>query len=570
MSKNYNDLKPQTNFGKKKLGKFIVFDIESNDWKDYVLGGIYDGETFESFSNVHDLCAKLDTFKNTKIFAHFGGIFDFLFLLDTWGIENSFDSDIVMRGSSVFTFKRGSNTFIDSSGILPFSLESAAKGFMVSHQKLSIDHTKKKTITPKLIKYLKHDCISLYEVIERFYAVDLLEGINFKPTLASQSLEVLRSYLTKSIPSINSRAKDEFIRQGYAGGRVEIFRPIYQSVAGKNLFYYDFNSLYPAVMRDLNVPGKIIRISKKVADLSIVDCEVEAPKNVFLPVLWKKGKNKFFFPTGKFRGVFPSSEIHEAVRAGYTIHKVFKSMEFENLGPLFKDYIDDLYRIKNDSTDPVRKMIGKLFLNAGYGRLAIKRDKEILVIDDGSNGLKPTDIFMGDYRLAKKPNYFRGFSHPAIGAFITAEARLKLYRAMLPIQDKVYYCDTDSIVTTEKLPVSNKLGELKLEGTSDRACFLLPKTYVFGNQVKMKGFPKEFAQSLNFQDFAEALDGDLRKFKTEIPEKLMRLRSAKNNNKSVLKVMEKTTRQIRSRYDKRKLLKINNEWTSEPLDVKEI
>jgi len=570
LSKQYNDLKPQTSFGRKKLGNFLVFDIESNNWKDFVIGGIFDGTDFRYFKNKSDFFNALDEYQNYKIYAHFGGIFDFLFLLDYWGIENNFDSDLILRGTSVFTFKRGSNTFIDSAGILPFSLDDAAKGFQVSHQKLSIDHKIKKTITPELIKYLKHDCVALYEIIERFYAVDLLEGVNFKPTIASQSLEVLRGYLTRPIPSINSKSKDEFIRRGFAGGRTEIFRPIYEGNGKKDLFYYDFNSLYPAVMRNLNVPGKIKRISKNVTDLSIIDCEVETPKNVFLPILWKRGKSKFFFPTGRFRGIFPSSEIHEAIRAGYTIHKVFRSLEFENLGPLFKDYIDDLYRIKNDSEDPTRKMLAKLFLNAGYGRMAIKRDKEIMVIDDGSNGLKPTDIYMGNYRLAKQKNYFRGFSHPAIGAFITAEARLKLYRAMLPIQDKVYYCDTDSIVTTEKLPVSRELGELKLEGRTDRACFLLPKSYIFGNEVKMKGFPKEFAQSLNFQDFAQALDGDLRKFKAVIPEKMVRLKSAKNNNGSVLKVMEKSTKEIRAKYDKRKLIKLNGEWTSEPIHVKEI
>lgn len=560
----FNALTPSTK-GRKQLGKFIVFDIESNNWKDYVIGGIFDGENFHHYDTLKGLTDALNKYDNVKIFAHFGGIFDFLFLINQWGVDKMLNCDLIMRGSSIFSFKMGSNTFYDSSGILPFSLEKAAKAFDVEHKKLNIDHSKTKYITKSLIKYLEHDCKALHEVISKFYEAKILRNVNFKATLASQSLEVLRKYLTAPIPSINNKEVDQFIRQAYAGGRVEIFKPIYED-SHAPLYYYDFNSLYPSVMQTMDVPGKLKRISKDITPLSFTDCIVEAPKDIYLPLLWQKTKQKFTFPVGKFRGVFPGLELIEAKKQGYIIHKVNKSFEFENLGSLFKDYINDLYFLKNNAKDNVQRQIAKLLLNAGYGRMAIKRERETLCIDDGGTGITPLDIYIGELRLAKKATHFKGFSHAGIGALVTAHARIKLFKAMQSVESELYYCDTDSIVTTKKMPCSTNIGELKLEGTANRACFLLPKTYIFNNDVKMKGFPKEFAQSLNFADFTQALEGDLRGLKTNIPGKLARIKSTKNEG-TILKVLNNSTRQIRSIYDKRILIKSKSEWTTRPINA---
>jgi len=570
LRKSYNSLLPAGKTCRKKLGDFVVFDIETNNWKEFVVGGIFDGAHYEHFDTLKGLCDGLNKFKNVKIFAHFGGIFDFLFLINEWGIQRILESDLIMRGSSIFSFSMAGNTFYDSSGILPFSLEKAAKAFNVAHQKLSVDHSKRKTLRGKqgreLLKYLEHDCKALYEIIERFYQAPILQNTNFKATLASQSLEVLRKYLSVPIPSINNPEVDEFIRLAYAGGRVEIFRPIYDS-PDTPLNYYDFNSLYPSVMRDMDVPGSLKGIHKSVTPLSFVDCEVESPNGLYLPLLWQKTKTKFIFPKGKFRGVFPGVELIEAEKLGYKIHKVHKSLEFNNLGPIFKDYITDLYNIKNSATNPVQKEVAKYLLNAGYGRMGIKRERESICIDDGSEGITPLDIFIGGLRLGKKESHFRGFSHPGIAALVTARARIKLHRAMLPVSDRLYYCDTDSIVTSASLPHSTRIGELKLEATANRACFLLPKTYVFGDSVKMKGFPKEFAQSKNFEDFKLAMEGDLRLMKTAIPGKLARIKSTKNNG-SILKVLNNSVLQLRSSYDKRILYQENGVWNSRPVNAK--
>jgi hypothetical protein len=202
--------------------------------------------------------------------------------------------------------------------------------------------------------------------------------------------------------------------------------------------------------------------------------------------------------------------------------------------------------------------------------MAIKRERKSICIDDGSAGITPLNILIGDLRLGQKDAHFRGFSHAGIGSLVTAHSRIKLYRTMRQVESRLYYCDTDSIITSASLPISKRLGELKLEDSTNRACFLLPKTYIFGKSVKMKGFPKEFAQSRNFTDFKIAMEGDLRSMKTPMPGKLSRIRSAKNNNGSILKVMNDSVRQLRSTYDKRILFLENGEWNSRPVDATQI
>jgi len=559
--KHYNaDIKPSKRDYKKEE-KRAVFDIESNNWKEYVVGGIYDGTTFRHFNTLKGLCDALDEFRHHKIYAHFGGIFDFLFTLNYWGLNDFLHEELIMRGSSVFQFKRGTNTFIDSAGILPFSLEEAARAFKVSHQKLEIDHSKKKRITKKLLKYLEHDCVALYECIAAFYNSPIIKNTKPKATLASTSIEVLKRHIKDPIPNLVSKEIDDFVRQGYAGGRVEIIKPLYNDKE-RQLHHYDFNSLFPAAMAAMQVPGKPIRETDTIHELGYSDATVECP-DIHLPLLWTRHNSQFLFPTGAFRGIFPGPELLEAQSLGYKI-RVHKTIVFENLGKIFEEYIHTLYELKSTTKDPVIRQTAKLLLNSGYGRMGIKRERESLCIDDGSDGIIPLNVFIGEYRLAKKPTFYRGFSNPAIAGFVTAHARIKLHRKARQLKE-LYYMDTDSLDTPEKLKTGAGLGELKLEASTNQACFLLPKAYAFGDEIKLKGFPKEFRQSLNFEDFAQALEGSLGAFKATIPERLARIKGAKNED--LLRVLNASEKEIRKRYDKRILFKNNGVWDTKPLNI---
>jgi len=77
---------------------------------------------------------------------------------------------------------------------------------------------------------------------------------------------------------------------------------------------------------------------------------------------------------------------------------------------------------------------------------------------------------------------------------------------------KIYYSDTDSIVTSQKLPeslVSNKdLGKLKLEHEIDKAIFISGKTYcLIDKNGKITNKAKGVKSScLTYKDYLDLLN----------------------------------------------------------------
>ena len=83
----------------------------------------------------------------------------------------------------------------------------------------------------------------------------------------------------------------------------------------------------------------------------------------------------------------------------------------------------------------------------------------------------------------------------SVAGFITASARAKLLAAMQQLVtqgDQVFMCDTDSVVTSGRLPASmvgSDLGQWDLEDSSPASdCeFVAPKQYTFRSRTKCKG-----------------------------------------------------------------------------------
>jgi hypothetical protein len=162
----------------------------------------------------------------------------------------------------------------------------------------------------------------------------------------------------------------DWVRQGYYGGRTEMF-----AEWGWDLRYFDVNSSYPASMlKDMPVGRMVVPKSTKMEVLrelarthvGFVECEVEIPKDCVLPPLPYKvpeGKRvvikrpsgeeyvvppgKLIFPTGKLTGVWDWEELklldHPLVKG--RIVRVIKSVWYEK-SPIFAEMVNDLYRYR--------------------------------------------------------------------------------------------------------------------------------------------------------------------------------------------------------------------------------
>ena len=99
------------------------------------------------------------------------------------------------------------------------------------------------------------NCVALYEVLNIFSKTifDLFKiNIQEVPTIASLALKIYRSNFMdepeKSKIGITDYNSYQKLIDGYSGGAVDVYKP--RSPIGENVYCYDFNSLYPTIMKN--------------------------------------------------------------------------------------------------------------------------------------------------------------------------------------------------------------------------------------------------------------------------------------------------------------------------------
>lgn len=626
--------------------EFEVADIEANYWTQEMLVGHYDGHTFRYFENSKEFLDFLfERRTSCTIYAHNGGAYDFLFFLQCL-VRNFRPGEyeihkFIPRGSSILTYQivkshetvgpRGGRktkkqriTFVDSLALLPMGLKKITESFGVESAKGEWDHDRYKYVCPELLEYLELDCKGLYESLKVFFNWPMVRRVKPSMTMASQALKIFQTTMIKNIMPLRGW-DEEFVRGGYFGGRTEIFKPFYihksspaisQSSLLKNiksdklLNYYDVNSLYPFVMRDNRFPVEIDERPMQIKwdKLGMWDCEVEVPKNMWVPPLGlamyidPKSKEvlpstqnkpgKFIFPVGTFRGRWTTDELHYACSLGVKIKKCYGGVTFKDGGTIFKDFIEMLYAIRIDpKSSPVDNMIAKLLMNSCYGRFGINTLREQMVIDDGQAEIlgsawefpfsdSQNNVFK--MRFAKVEEEVEMFTNVSIAAYVTSYSRIHMHKQYMKCKE-LFYTDTDSILTTTEFEQGKKLGEMKLEFQAELGCFLLPKSYSlvptaeWAKKLKIKegsaktalkgvSLSKEHVGRLNPMDFLAAYEGDFKALKFEVPAKMARMSTAMRHG-TFLHVSEASEKQIQATYDKREIIKNNRSFTTEPLII---
>jgi len=597
--KNLAVLLPLKNVEPEKCNK-IVFDIETINWVTPYSVGMYDGEnmiTFDGFDCIKEFIDYylVRKYRNSVAFAHNGGKFDFSFILQEL-VQKKYMRKYIIRpmraGSriiqiSISTKKKrivkGKEVIVigdtwtlrDSFAMLGFSLKKLTKSFDVKDKKGEFDHEKInrsnwKKLMPEWKPYLINDCKGLYQVLDKWesyliktYGISLRKSI----TIAQLSMQIYRTKYLK-MPLVNYKSQEKEIRKSYYGGRTEVFR-----MYGENLNYYDVNSLYPYVMYTKSMPVDLPIKSRriKVSDCAIAYAEIDCPSTIKYPVLpyrIDKGKGKLIFPTGKWKGWYCTPELRKAKQIGYNI-KIIRGYKFMARN-IFKKYISDLYKIKQKSKkNSVEYMCSKLLMNSLYGKFGQRREKESLIIfPDSPLGLEPIDFFEDLPVYIRKSESDATHILPAISSFIACYSRLEMYNYMEKAVNsgkKIYYMDTDSLVTNAKFKESEDLGGMEREYKIKNGIFLMPKMYAIKlsngkEEIKCKGFPKGTFKYNMFKKCIET--GDYSQFNYNKKKFASPFESMRRNKKFVS--MINLTRRVISRYDKRIVL---NNFDTDPKEV---
>lgn len=490
---------------------FATFDLESENWIDALCCGFYDGYKYKDFWGNDCIKEMLEyIFKikySGKIFSHFGGRFDSLFIMEeAYRKKLLKQSKIILASGSLMKlsieyiekrqgkpYKKSVN-FVDSYDLLRASLKELCKEFNVKHKKGDLDRTNmgqysKAEITP----YLKNDVIGLHEIMTIYYnkILDCTKQFPYL-TIGSTAINSFMNTCQHKFETLNNDEIDIFIRKTYKGGRVEVFKTY-----GKTLYYYDFNSLYPSQMINKPMPvSKYLKINKykNIEPYFNEFCgfgkfKIKETPDLHIPFLSYGYNGKLTFPRGSFTDYYAFSEIEKALELGYEIEFLggYVSKAVNNL---FDDWILPLYKNKLEykaKNDDAMVLIIKLILNNAYGKFGEKKVREALLTTLTKEDILSGEVteYMHEPELYLRDKTFdRKYHNVGIASQITAYSRQKLFEEIQKIISmgyNIYYVDTDSIITDcppHKLKTSStELGILKIEDLMHEGIFIAPKLY---------------------------------------------------------------------------------------------
>jgi hypothetical protein len=174
----------------------------------------------------------------------------------------------------------------------------------------------------------------------------------------------------------------------------------------------------------------------------LANVTIEVP-DMYLPPLPYRKEGRVFFPIGKWRSWFTSTDINLARREGAIIHKVHEVYTFEAFKD-FEGYARDIYKLRSESTTAFRKLILKYLLNSLYGKAAEGILKQEMLINPEEIDRSKMQMLQPGVWLQEKEATI-AHRHVAVSSVITAIARRTLYdlaSECLKQDCPSYYCDS--------------------------------------------------------------------------------------------------------------------------------
>jgi hypothetical protein len=458
------------------MKKIIVIDAETDPFlygriPQPFIWGVYDGENYLEFNTTADM-VKYIRDQRAIVYAHNGGRFDFHYLVN---YLECFTELLIINGR-IAKFVLGKAELRDSYCILPIPL-SAYKKDDIDYRIFEPQERIKAENKKKISSYLFADCKYTHELI-----LDFIKKYGSSITLASAAMKTWAGISKREIPHSSKQFYND-ISPYYYGGRCEVFKAGLIP-RGKTLKCYDINSAYPYAMRQ-SLPwgfeynyrllggSNNINVDVKGSGFYQVKC---VSKGAF-PQRDKDGS--LFFPTDNVQREYLVTgwELQAAVETGTIKKFTIMSEILFNDNISFIDYVDKFYKLKSDSQPGSTDYIfAKLFLNSLYGKFGanpanyqkymIQDERFISAAIQSEHDKWEYNGSLGQWALmqAPLPEDEQIYFNVAVAASITGYVRAFLWRSICQ-SNKVYYCDTDSIICeNSNIQISKCLGDWKLEG----------------------------------------------------------------------------------------------------------
>jgi hypothetical protein len=404
------------------------------------------------------------------IFAHNGGRFDFFMLLD------HLQNPLKIIAGRIVTARLGKHELRDSFAILPVPLATYEKE-EIDYRWFEADQRESKRDV--IVEYLRTDCVSLYELVERFE-----QSFGRRLTTASTAMRELADLVPVAK---QGAANDRRFRPFFFGGRVEC---IEAGILRDDWLIADVNSMYPFAMRDFDHPcgGEYTVDTRADCDDSrLAFAQLEATSRGAFPLRAQDGSLSFPHTRATFN--VTAHEWRAARDLGLVdVHKVkcaYFSRSFTNFRPFVDRFMQEKIAAEL-SGDKAGRIFAKLMLNSAYGKFAQRPDAftdfQIRRPEDPMLP-PPWNLYSmyEDLEIWSKPSPAADWAYfdVCVGASITGAARALLLRALAGAERPIY-CDTDSIICRDMGGAQidkNKLGAWKIEARADLAAIAGKKLY---------------------------------------------------------------------------------------------
>lgn len=485
--------------------------------------GFYDGTDYKEFADTAEFVEYISKLP-IILYAHNGGKFDWHFILDS--LEPY--ADIMIINGRISRCTIGYCELRDSYNILPVPL-SAYKKDEIDYALMEESERMKPEVSAEISKYLKSDCVYLYELVSGF-----IKSFGMQITQASAAMAQWKK-INKNVPKTDRDFYEKFSPY-YYGGRVQCFE---NGVIETDFDVYDINSAYPHAMM-FNHPYSEtyshIEGFTEGADFYRVRC-ISRGAFPFRGLGDPSGNAGLRFPDdNEIREYTITSWEYQAAIDTGTIEQidVLESYLFDD-HVNFEPYVMHFYNMRLQAKvekDEARSLFAKLLMNSLYGKFAANPENY------RNNMIVPMDVIgaldrlgwefageLGPWGLAEAPleeNQLH-YYNVATGASITGFVRAMLWRA-ISTSKGILYCDTDSIAVRGKgegLCIGDSLGAWKHEGRFDRAGIAGKKLYIFRGCADETGKRKYKIASkgakLTQQQLWQVAAGKVVKYESEAP-----------------------------------------------------
>ena len=323
----------------------------------------------------------------------------------------------------------------------------------------------------------------------------------------------------KALESLNKKAK-----KAYKGG-IAWTNPLYANKLLSTLhgYHLDYTSMYPSIYGNPDsYPLPYFEPTSESTDLYIIhfDYIKAVVKDRCFPLLKnrtdeKTGNANHYLP--KFEGPLSITSVeHKYMKECYDILEVgnYEITYYErhrSLERALSNHLKHWYHIKETATGALR-VYAKLMLNAVYGYLGFFNSPKMQYRYQYD---RENDMIIKEPRDKKA---FVGMKYPEVpaAAFITAYGRVKLARDINAIGiDHVVCCDTDSLFIVDldydticsRVPISDNLGEFKLEHTFTQIRSIKPKTYAIADDDGLVKAQATAGSNYKFKHIDSFIDG---------------------------------------------------------------